>query len=169
MRFRNRQTASRLLTMLLAGTMLVACTDKPDPDVVQQDIPFTPEGILDVFRADSSLVTRFIIELAETDQEQAQGLMYRRSLPQRGGMLFIDDFPKMQEFWMRNTPLSLDILFLDDNGQIINIVKRTTPYSDDLIRSTAPAAFVFEVRSGTTDRLGIDSTFFTSWERRTFE
>ena len=157
------------MLVAMLGLSVGACADKAEPDTIAQDIPFTPEGVLDLYGPDSTLVARLVIELAETAQEQAQGLMYRRSLPERGGMLFIDENPKMQEFWMRNTPLPLDILFLDEAGRVINIVKRTKPYSDDRIRSTAPAAYTLEVRAGVTDRYGIDSTFTMSWERRTFE
>jgi hypothetical protein len=82
------------------------CGGKSDNDAaVRQEIPFTPEGVLDIWRADSSLVTRLVIELAESDEEQAQGLMYRRSLPERGGMLFVSAEPSMRSFWMRNTLL----------------------------------------------------------------
>lgn len=157
------------MMVVVLGLTVGACADEAAPDAIQQDIPFTPEGVLDLYGPDSTLVARLVIELAETAQEQAQGLMYRRSLPERGGMLFIDENPKMQEFWMRNTPLPLDILFLDEAGHVINIVKRTKPYSDDRIRSTAPAAYTLEVRAGVTDRYGIDSTYYMSWERRTFE
>lgn len=160
--------ASRILILVMLTSLSAACTDKPSDVPVQQDIPFTPEGIVDVFRPDSTLAARLVVELAETPQEQAQGLMYRRSLPDRGGMLFVESAPRMQEFWMRNTPLPLDILFLDERGQVVNIVKRTTPFSDDRIRSTAPAAWVLEVRAGVTDRYGIDSTHYITWERRTF-
>ncbi|NNF02996.1 MAG: DUF192 domain-containing protein, partial [Rhodothermales bacterium] len=98
--------------------------------------------------------------------EQAQGLMYRRSLPDRGGMLFVDEEPSMQSFWMRNTPLPLDILFIDEAGEIVNIVKRTTPYSEDRIESTDSAKYVLEVRAGFTDRYAITDSMRVTWERR---
>lgn len=166
MRFCNHQVASRLL--IGAVLLLSACGEKEAAPSVNQDIPFTPEGVLDIYRADSTLITRLVIELAETDQEQAQGLMYRRSLPERGGMLFTGTEPVMKSFWMRNTPLPLDILFLDEHLGVVNIVKRTTPFSDEHILSTAPAQYVLEVRAGVTDRFGIDSTAYVTWERREF-
>jgi len=166
MRFHHIPVAAGLSLVL----MLLAGCSKPssEPTGAQQDIPFTPEGVLDIYRADSSLIQRFVIELAETDAEQAQGLMYRRSIPERGGMLFVDEEESMQSFWMRNTPLPLDILFVRADGRIVNIVERTTPYSDENINSTAPAQYVLEVRAGTSKRLGIDSTAYISWQRRTF-
>jgi len=165
MRFHHIPAAAGLSLLLL-----VAACSKPETDSAgaQQDIPFTPEGVLDVYSADSTLIQRFVIELAETDSEQAQGLMYRRSLPERGGMLFVDSSESMQSFWMRNTPLPLDIVFAREDGRIVNIVERTTPYSDEHINSTAPAQYVLEVRAGTARRLGIDSTAYFTWQRRTF-
>ena len=154
-----------LLILLIVFTF-TGCGDDSDQPAVGEEITFTAEGILDFVRPDSSIITRIAIELAETDAEQAQGLMYRRSLPARGGMLFVDPEPQMQSFWMRNTPLPLDIIFLDENGRIVNIVKRTTPYSDDRIESTAPAQYVLEVRAGFTDRYGIDESVRVDWERR---
>jgi len=136
---------------------------------VQTDIAFTPEGVLDFVRPDSSIVSRIIIELAETPEEQAQGLMYRRTLPDRGGMLFIDAEESMRSFWMKNTALALDIIFVDAQGEIVNIVKRTTPYSEDFIESTGPAQYVVEVRAGFTDRYGISDDDRITWRRQTFE
>lgn len=153
---------SLLLTALL---LLPGCGGEDQP-AEQLNTEFEAEGILDFHRPDSSLVTRIVIEMAESEAEQAQGLMYRRSLPDRGGMLFIDDAPSMKSFWMRNTPLPLDILFIDAGGDIVNIVKRTTPYSDDRIESTDSAQYVLEVRAGFTDRYGITDSMRVKWERR---
>lgn len=155
-----------LLPMLLAALVFAGCGGDEQPAADRLNTEFEAEGILDFHRPDSSIVTRIVIELAESDAEQAQGLMYRRSLPDRGGMLFIDDAPSMQSFWMRNTPLPLDILFIDERGEIVNIVKRTTPYSDDRIESTDSSQYVLEVRAGFTDRYGITDAMRVEWERR---
>jgi uncharacterized membrane protein (UPF0127 family) len=177
MRYRNRSITARLTaacaaTVLLSAVMtgLAGCaSETQDNESLKTDITFTPEGILDFVRPDSSIISRIIIELAETPEEQAQGLMYRRSLPDRGGMLFIDAGESMRSFWMKNTPLALDIIFVDAKGEIVNIVKRTTPYSEDFIESTAPAQYVVEVRAGFTDRYGISEDDRISWRRQTFE
>jgi len=149
---------------------LAGCTSETTQEgAMQTDIAFTPEGVLDFVRPDSSVISRILIELAETPQEQAQGLMYRRSLPDRGGMLFVDAVASMRSFWMKNTPLSLDIIFVDADGDIVNIVKRTTPYSEDYIESTGPAQYVVEVRAGFTDRYGITAEDRIRWRRQSFE
>lgn len=168
MRYRNRPVVAGLI---LALTMLTAgCNREPSqPEGLATDIEFTPEGFLDFVRPDSSLITRIIIELAETPEEQAQGLMYRRTLPDRGGMLFVDPAESMRSFWMKNTALSLDILFVDAEGHIVNIAKKTTPFSEEHIESTGPAQYVVEVRAGFTDRYGITEDDRIVWRRETFD
>jgi uncharacterized membrane protein (UPF0127 family) len=155
------------MLMLLLSTS--GCTKESEPDQgVSRDLEFRADGVLDFVRADSSIVTRIAIEIAESPQEQAAGLMYRRTLPERGGMLFVDPAPSMRSFWMKNTPLSLDILFVDEAGDIVNIVKRTTPYSEEQILSTGPAQYVVEVRAGFTDKYKITQEDHIVWERRQF-
>lgn len=163
---RSERPMRFLLPLLLSALILLpGCGGEEEP-AERLNTEFEAEGILDFHRPDSSLVTRIVIEMAESDAEQAQGLMYRRSLPNRGGMLFIDDAPSMQSFWMRNTPLPLDILFIDESGEIVNIVRRTTPYSEERIESTDSAQYVLEVRAGFTDRYGITDSMRVEWERR---
>lgn len=159
--------AIRFALLTLAGLMIVAiaaCRGGSDGRVIKTDIPFRPDGILDFTRADSSVVVRLAIEVAESDSAQARGLMDRRSLPARGGMLFINPTPSQREFWMRNTPLPLDIIFIRSDHTIANIVKRTTPYSDDRIRSEGLAQYVLEVRAGFTDLYGLTDSLRVEWK-----
>ena len=62
-------TITLLMTFFLAG----CGKDSGQPSPIQTDVPFTPEGILDFVRPDSSIINRIVIEIAETPQEQAQG------------------------------------------------------------------------------------------------
>ena len=60
----------------------------------------------------------FGVEMAVTPEEQARGLMFRRELPDKQGMLF--DFQREQptSFWMKNTYISLDMIFIRADGRI---------------------------------------------------
>jgi uncharacterized membrane protein (UPF0127 family) len=97
----------------------------------------------------------FKVEIAETDQQRALGLMYRTSLPADAGMLF--DFKHDQDvaMWMRNTRIPLDMLFIDRAGRIVNIAQRAVPYSEATISSAAPVLAVLELNGGTAARLGL--------------
>ena len=97
----------------------------------------------------------FIVELAISDRQQTQGLMFRRTLPINAGMLFDYRVPTHISMWMKNTFIPLDMIFIGANGRIINITQRTIPMSEVAISSNGEARAVLEVNGGTVDRLGI--------------
>ena len=94
-------------------------------------------------------------ELAATSRERERGLMFRRYLAPRGGMLFVfeDDAPR--EFWMENTFVSLDVIFLDSSGTVVGVVERTEPLSRDPISVDAASRYVLEVRAGLASSYGV--------------
>lgn len=97
----------------------------------------------------------FMVEIATTDQERAQGLMYRKELPEGRGMLF--DFKRDQEvaMWMKNTYVSLDMIFIRADGRIARIAEHTEPLSTRIVSSGGPVRGVLEVVAGTARKLGI--------------
>ena len=97
----------------------------------------------------------FAVELAVTDKQRADGLMYRKELPEGRGMLF--DFKPDQEvsMWMKNTYISLDMIFIRGDGRIHRIAENTTPLSENIISSGGPVRGVLEVIAGTAKKFGI--------------
>lgn len=95
------------------------------------------------------------LELADDPGERQTGLMYRRQLAPRSGMLF--DFARdgPVSMWMKNTYLPLDMLFVDATGTVVHIVPRTTPLSEATISSGGPVRGVVELEGGTAETLGI--------------
>ncbi|PAC26182.1 hypothetical protein BWI92_26315 [Flectobacillus sp. BAB-3569] len=95
------------------------------------------------------------IEIADNDAETTQGLMYRKSMPDTCGMLFV--FPDSQErsFWMKNTFIPLDLLFINSNKEVITIQPNRPPFSEEAIPSYKPAQYVLEVNAGFCQRNGI--------------
>ena len=157
-----------MIAITVAG-FLSGCSDSSSSRSVATNIEFRPDGVLEFRRSGGDLVARIVIEIAESDSSQARGLMDRRSLPEKGGMIFIDQSSSDQSFWMRNTPLPLDIIFVRSDSVITNIVKRTTPYSDSRIESIGEAQFVVEVRAGFTDRMNIKAGQRITWRREVFD
>ena len=99
---------------------------------------------------------RFDVELALTFEQQAQGLMFRRSLARDAGMLFLYRRAGPASMWMRNTLIPLDMLFIERNGRIAHIAQRTVPLSLTPIESPGPVVAVLELNAGTTHRLEIE-------------
>jgi uncharacterized membrane protein (UPF0127 family) len=105
----------------------------------------------------------FRVELADTPEAQARGLMFRTSLGDNEGMLFPSEVPAPRSFWMKNTPLSLDIIFVGADGRISNIAANTVPYSLDSVPSAGFAIAVLELRAGRAAELGIVPGDKVSW------
>ena len=99
---------------------------------------------------------QFKVEVAETQAQMTQGLMFRRSLAPDAGMLFDYKQPTMASMWMRNTLIPLDMLFVDAQGRIVSVHQRAVPQSLDVIAATAPVRAVIELNGGTAARLGIE-------------
>jgi len=97
----------------------------------------------------------FDIELALTQAQQTQGLMFRRQMAPDAGMLFYHRRDTVATMWMRNTFLPLDMLFAAADGRIVRIVERTVPQSLTIISAGQPVRAVLEVNAGTVRRLGV--------------
>jgi uncharacterized membrane protein (UPF0127 family) len=97
----------------------------------------------------------FTVEVAETDRKRALGLMFRRSLPDNGGMLFLYDRPQSAVMWMKNTLISLDMVFIAPDGRVHRIEHNTEPFSTSRIFSEGVVAGVLELKAGAADRIGL--------------
>jgi len=99
---------------------------------------------------------RFAVELAETPEEQARGLMHRDSLGAMAGMLFVFDPPREVSFWMKNTLIPLDMIFADARGVITRIHESAIPGDlTPIPGGRQPVLLVLELNAGTARRFGI--------------
>jgi len=99
---------------------------------------------------------RFVVEVARSDEERGQGLMFRTELRDDAGMLF--DFgpaPRPVSMWMKNTLIPLDMAFIAEGGRIARIAAMTTPQSLTSIPSGEDVIAVLEVRGGRFAELGV--------------
>jgi uncharacterized protein len=100
-------------------------------------------------------VTRFTIEVADTNAERSQGLMFRENLPASAGMLFIYDSPRRASFWMKNTLIPLDMIFADKTGTVTRIHENAVPGDQTSIDGGPGVQFVLEINGGLARRLGV--------------
>jgi uncharacterized membrane protein (UPF0127 family) len=96
----------------------------------------------------------FSIEIANTPDEQEQGLMFRQDMADDHGMLFAFDHSDQLAFWMKNTPMPLDLVFIGKRGEV-KAVRRGEPFSTDIISPKQPARFVLELKAGMAEKAGI--------------
>jgi uncharacterized membrane protein (UPF0127 family) len=97
----------------------------------------------------------FLVEVADTQEKRAKGLMHRHTLARFSGMLFIYPFEHQANMWMKNTHIPLDMLFIDKNNVIVQIEKNTKPFSQKVISSQQPIKAVLEINGSLSDELKI--------------
>ncbi len=163
----NITIAVILLLILVIGSLIVFVNPTPKHsrkpnDIATEQPVATPKP---VFRKDGELrflngktnkvITQINIEVADDDAEREQGLMYRDTMAENNGMLFLMETEEPQTFWMKNTIISLDIIYVDSNKRIVSISRNCKPYSLDQIPSAKPALYVVEVIAGYTAKYGI--------------
>ena len=104
------------------------------------------------------------VEIADDGKKIERGLMFRESLPEDRGMLFIFDEEREYQFWMMNMKFNLDIIWFDANGRVVHMVEDAEPCIDAAHTSQCtfnpdePAKYVLEVNSGFVKKHGIDET-----------
>ena len=95
------------------------------------------------------------VEVADRPETRQAGLMFRRSLPEDEGMLFVFEEPQELDFWMRNTYLPLDIAFVSQSGVILNIEAMAPLDDGPRYRSRGPARYAIEANQGWFAKRGI--------------
>lgn len=88
---------------------------------------------------------RLNVEIAANDREREKGLMYRTSMPQDSGMLFVFEKDKRLSFWMKNTYIPLDIAFIDSHGIIKDIYQMRPLDTSVFYNSSSEVRYALEV------------------------
>ncbi len=102
------------------------------------------------------------VEIADDSKKMERGLMFRDTLPENHGMLFVFDHEEKYTFWMMNMTINLDIIWLDTNGKVVYTVEDAKPCIDAAHTSSCtfspdkPAKYVLEVNSGFVQKHGIN-------------
>ena len=88
------------------------------------------------------------IEVVDTPAAIQTGLMYRKSVPENAGMLFVFEKPRKAQFWMKNTYVPLSIAFLDKKKKILNIEDMKPLDEESRTLSRGSASYALEVNQG---------------------
>jgi uncharacterized membrane protein (UPF0127 family) len=98
------------------------------------------------------------VELADTTDERATGLMGREKIGPHDGMAFMFGEPTEGTFWMKNTLIPLSIAFWDEGGRIVGILDME-PCADDPCPTYGPGVpyvGALEVEQGAFEEQGVE-------------
>ena len=101
----------------------------------------------------------FTVEIAETAEKRELGLMFRDSMPEDHGMLFIFPTETRRSFWMKNTRIPLDIIYFDSEFRLVSVARGAKPCRTQQCPSypsDGPARYVLELNAGLADELGLE-------------
>lgn len=130
----------RLAALLLVSASFLA------PAHAQQQIQ--PQPQTDLARTQLSVgLYKIDAQVAQSPREREIGLMFRKTMPQAEGMIFVFEQPATQCFWMRNTLLPLTAAFVADDGRIVNLVDMQ-PMTENSHCSLEPVRYVLEMNQG---------------------
>ena len=140
---RGLAICSAASVLLLASACSLSCRSGDGPLVVHFD-----KATIRVKRKP------VVVEVANTRDRIARGLMYRRSLPRDEGMLFVYSIEQILSFWMRDTPIPLDVAFIDSDGRIAQITAMK-PLTRRGCLSETRAMFGLEMNRGWFEANGV--------------
>ena len=136
---------SLIAGVLLAVALLLAgCTGASSTSPARAQHLATKT--LTIYASDGRKV-RVEAEIADTGPEREKGLMYRTSMPENHGMLFVFDHPAVLRFWMKNTLIPLSVAFIDSKGRIVDI-QSMEPRTETVHSSKKPAQYALEMNQG---------------------
>jgi uncharacterized membrane protein (UPF0127 family) len=157
----DRRRRAEGFIALAVVLMLAACGPQPrstadadttvPPTTSEISIPALPRTTL----PDG---TRVSLELAITSEEIGRGLMFRPSLPDDRGMLFLFNADRVASFWMKNTIIPLDLVFLDREGRVVDLIENARPCPADPCPQYVPdrpTRAVLELAAGSAARHGV--------------
>lgn len=130
--------------------LVVSC--KADSEKAQNILPVKE---LTIENSEGKTIT-VQTEIAQTEEQHRKGLMFRKTLQDGYGMIFIYKIDQVMSFWMKNTYVPLSIAFISRDGTIIDIFDME-PESTIPINSTRSVRYALEVPQGYFSRTGIKS------------
>jgi len=98
--------------------------------------------------------------------ERQTGPMYRDSLKEQHGMLFVFENSELRGFYTKNTLIPLDLIFIDEDYDVVHVYSKTKPYDNASISSQLPAKYVFEINGVLSEQIGIQKGMKIKYNNR---
>lgn len=99
-----------------------------------------------------------LLEVPQSAEERALGLMFRPALPEDRGMLFSNAPPRPVRMWMKNVPVPLDMVFIHE-GRVVGLLEQLPPCAETVCPTyglgTRAVDHVLELRAGSIAELGL--------------
>jgi uncharacterized membrane protein (UPF0127 family) len=140
---------------------MVACDGGGGPlPAIQEPTPASPSPTVDdglvalMLTGNEGRSAQLRVELASTQQQRERGLMFRKSMPENQGMLFL--FPREESvgFWMKNTEIPLTVAYIGADGQVLELIDGE-PFDETVLLPSQPYRYVIEVNKGWFERNGL--------------
>ncbi len=131
------------------------CKDTPSSEnkSLTKEISFTKEGELTLLKAENdSIISTIDIEIADDEYSTQTGLMYRHSMAENQGMLFVFNDSRQRSFYMKNTEIPLDIIYLNSDKVIVSFQKNAKSFDETSLPSEVASQYVLEINAGLSDK-----------------
>tara|TARA_R100000655_G_scaffold29472_1_gene59506 strand:- start:73448 stop:73918 length:471 start_codon:yes stop_codon:yes gene_type:complete len=140
----------------LLSLVVIACKDEPKPSISVEEPQFKKEAEAYLVKATGDTLTSLDLEVADDEYQRQTGLMYRNSMQDNQGMLFVFPDEQLRSFYMKNTRIPLDLLFLDEDYKIVDFQEDVKPMSEASLPSKVPAKFVLELNAKQSEALQLE-------------
>lgn len=153
--------------LLAAALLLGGCQEKADsasePNAAQPSPAPAPRQPAAAGQPQPKLRTvklwlgshEIIAEIAHSPKEVQTGMMFRTSIAESEGMLFVFDYPHRASFYMKNTLLPLSCAYIDAEGIILETHDMFPHVETPITASSDKIQYVLEVKQGWFQRNGV--------------
>lgn len=158
------------LSFAVCSLLLFSCREEDrEPEEIEtgENFEFTKEGELSLIKPDGDTIKELDIEFAESQYEHETGLMYRESMEDNQGMLFVYEDEAPRSFYMKDTYIPLDLIFYSADSTAVSFQENAEPENENSLPSGEPAQFVLEINAGLVEEWNIeegDKIYFTKTE-----
>ncbi len=156
-----------LFPVLILLLLTVSCkNEKEQKPVTVAEISFTKQAELQLIKSSNDSILKTLdVEIADDEYKTQTGLMYRKTMEENQGMLFIFPDTQVRSFYMKNTEIPLDIIYIDANKKIVSFQKNARPFDATPLPSGIPTQYVLEVNAGLSDSWNLQVGDRIDWKK----